>query len=404
MKISATLRLLPLLLALAAVPAAAQQPPPHDPLDDATLRLGPIGLTPTIALRDIGRDTNVFNEPVNPKSDFTATVSPRLDVLVHPGPVLLTYTTTTDYVYYRTYASERGNNVGTSLRADFDFGAVKPFVSTAFSNTRERLNREIDARARHRDASYGAGLRVQLFEGMFATIGARQLKTTFDPGAEFRGQKLETTLNQTLDGIDGGLGVDLTPLTALQLIVTKERNRFEFLPERDSDTLRIMPTVTFSPLAVLSGSAAFGYRRFTAHSALIPDFSGFVSTVTIGTTIRERHRIETTFARDLNYSYEEDASQYIETGIRATWTWQIAGPFDSRLSAGRSRLHYRAPSLTSQTDDDTATSYGASLGYRIRERLRVALNADWWERDSERSSDRTYRNRRVYANLTWGKQ
>lgn len=404
MNISATVRLLPLLLAVAAAPAAAQQPPPHDPLDDATLRLGPIGISPTLALRDIGRDTNVFNEPANPKSDFTATVSPRLDVLVHPGPVLLTYTTTTDYVYYRTYTSERGNNLGTSLRADFDFDRVKPFVVASFSNTRERLNREIDARARHRDASYAAGARVQLFEGTFATIGGRQLKTTFDPGAEFRGQKLETTLNQTLDGIDGSLGVDLTPLTTLQVIVTKERNRFEFLQARDSDSLRIMPTVTFSPLAVLNGSAAFGYRRFTAHSPQVPDFSGFVSTVTIGATIRERNRVETTFARDLNYSYEEEASQYIETGIRATWTWQIAGPFDTRLSAGRSRLHYRSPALTAATDDDTATTYATSLGYRIREWLRVALNADWWERDSERSTDRTYQNRRVYASLTWGKQ
>lgn len=404
MSISVTRRLLPIVLLVAAGPVAAQQPPPRDPLDDATIRFGAIGLTPTVVVRDIGRDTNVFNEPANPKSDFTATFSPRLDVLAHPGPVLLTYTTTTDYVYYQTYASERGTNLGTSLRADFDFGVFKPFVVAGFSNTRDRLNREIDARARHRDESYGAGLRVQLFERMFASIAGRQLQTTYDPGAEFRGQTLETTLNQTLDGVDAGVGVELTPLTTLQLIVTKERNRFEFTPIRDSETLRIMPTVTFSPLAILSGSAAFGYRRFTAHSPLVPDFSGFVSTVTLGTTIRERNHVDATFARDLSYSYEEDASQYIETGVRVSWTWQIAGPFDSRLSAGRSRLHYRSPALTAQNDDDTATTYGASLGYRLKERLRVGLNADWGERDSERSIDRTYQNRRVYANLTWGKR
>jgi hypothetical protein len=33
----------------------------------------------------VGRDSNVFNEASNPKSDFTATISPRLDVICTRG-------------------------------------------------------------------------------------------------------------------------------------------------------------------------------------------------------------------------------------------------------------------------------------------------------------------------------
>jgi len=221
MRLPSIARLSSLLLLLAPATAAAQQSqPPPDPLDAATVRVGPFGLTPTIAIRDIGRDTNVFNDATDPKSDFTATISPKLGVLVHPGPVLFTYTTTTDYVYYQTYASERGTNVGSSLRADFDFGAFKPFLSAAAANTRERLNREIDARARHRDQAYAGGVRVQLTDAVFATVGARQSKTNFDPDAEFRGQRLETTLDQTLEALDAGGGVALTPLTTVQLVTT----------------------------------------------------------------------------------------------------------------------------------------------------------------------------------------
>jgi hypothetical protein len=405
MRLPSIVRLSPLVLLLAPATAAAQQSQPSpDPLDAATLRVGPFGLTPTIAIRDIGRDTNVFNEATNPKSDFTATISPKLGVLVHPGPVLFTYTTTTDYVYYQTYASERGTNVGSSLRVDFDFGAFKPFVSAAAGNTRERVNREIDARARHRDQAYAAGLRLQLSEAVFATVGARQTKTDYDSNAEFRGQRLETTLNQTLDAVDAGGGVALTPLTTVQLVVTKERSRFEFTPERNSESLRLLPSVSFSPLAALNGTASVGYRRFTAHSALVPDFSGLISTVTLATTAVEGHRVEATFSRDLSYSYEEDTSEYIETGVQLAWTWQIAGPFDSRLTAGRSRLHYRGPDLAAGRDDDTATNYGISLGWHAKEQLRIAVNADWRARDSERSADRAYDNRRIYANLTWGRQ
>lgn len=396
--------LVPFVLALAVrVVAAQSSAAPPDPLEGSVIRWGPLGLNPALVLRDVGRDTNVFNEATDPKSDFTATISPKLDVLLHPGPMKLTFTTNTDYVYYQTYASERGTNLGAALRVDFNFDRFEPFVSTAHVNTRERLNREVDARARHHDQSYAGGLKVHLSEDVFATGAVRQTKTTFDPDAVFRGEKLETTMNRTDDAVEAGGGVALTPLTTLQVNVSRERSRFEFTPERNSETLRIVPTVSFNPLAILSGTASVGYRHFTGHSPSVPDYSGLVSTVTLATTIAERHRIEGTFGRDLQYSYDETASEYIETGGTVVWTWQIVRAFDTRVTAGRSRLHYRSPDLAASEDDDTTRLYGVSVGYHLNLNLRAGLNAEWRARNSERSPDYAYDGRRVYANLTWGK-
>jgi hypothetical protein len=400
-------RLMPMVFLLSVHAAAAQtsasQSTPPDPVDEATLRFGPVGLNPALLIRDLGRDNNVFNDPTNPKSDFTATVTPRLEVVTHPGPLKLSWVTTSDYVYYQTYTSERGTNLGNTVKADFDLRAFHPFVGVGFANTRERFNREIDARARHRDQQYSGGFRVQLSEGVFATAGIRQTEYTFDPDAEFRGQSLATTLNRTEEGIEAGGGVNLTPLTSLAVTVSRERARFEFLPERNSQTLRVTPTVSFSPLAILQGTASVGYRRFTAESPQVPDYKGFVATVTLGTTIRERHRLDTTVARDLQYSYEEDVAEYIETGFTAGWNWQITGPIDSRLYGGRSRLHYRSPTLTEGQTDDIAHTFGFSVGWRFSGHLRAGVNGDWRGRDSERSADRTYDNRRIFATLTWGK-
>jgi len=394
--------LLPALLAASAV--SAQEPPPRDPVDDATIRFGRVGLTPVLTIRDVGRDNNVFNEAANPKSDFTATFSPKLDVLVHPGPVLLTLTTTSDYIYYQTYTSERATNVGSTLRADFTFGPVKPFVSAGGGNAKDRVNREIDARARHRDRAYAAGVRVQVYEGLFVSAGARQSTTAFDGDATFRGENLADALNEKMEALDGTVGVALTPLTSVSVVVTKQRDRFDLSPDRDSDTLRVMPTVTFSPLAILSGSAAFGYRRFTTLDPTVPDYHGFVATLTLSTTVRDKHHLETTFGRDVQYSYEEDALYYIETGVQGTWTWEVAGPIEARLTGGRARLHYQSPSLTEATDDDIAFTYGAGVAWRLREHLKVGVNADWRERTSERGADRGFDNRRIFANVTWGKQ
>jgi hypothetical protein len=385
--------------------AAAAQDPPRDPVDDATVRIGPVGLTPTFVIRDIGRDNNVFNEAENPKSDFTATFSPKLDLLVHPGRLLLGFTTSTDYVYFQKYTSERGTSYGSSVRADLEFGPVRPFVAAGWNNAKNRVNREIDVRARHQDDSYSAGVRVQIFEGLFATASVRQAHTVFDEdNPEFRGVELSTTLNDKTRSIEAGGGVAVTPLTTIQVTVARQEDRFDLSPDRDADTLRISPTVTFSPLAILSGTATLGYRQFKPKSPTIASFEGFVSGLSLSTTVLERNRFEVSFSRDLQYSAEETAPVYLETGVQGSWSWQVAAGLDVRVNGGRSRLNYRSPTLTAATDDDIAINYGASVGYHVREHLRVAVNADWSERTSERGADRTYQNRRIYASLTWGKQ
>src|SRR5690348_10625532 len=142
---------------LPAHAASAQQSDQPDPLDTAIVRLGPLGINPAITLHDVGRDENVFNDPVNPKSDFTFTLSPKAEVLFRPRIVHLDYTAATDYVYYETYTSERSTNESSSLRVDFDFARVQPFVTVQGVNSHERYNQEVDARAHHHQTAYTAG-------------------------------------------------------------------------------------------------------------------------------------------------------------------------------------------------------------------------------------------------------
>ena len=47
---------------------------------EARSHLGPIYLTPTILLKELGVDSNVFNAAGEQKSDFTFTVGPKVDL------------------------------------------------------------------------------------------------------------------------------------------------------------------------------------------------------------------------------------------------------------------------------------------------------------------------------------
>ena len=49
-----------------------------DPLESMPFRFGPFGLNPTLAVTNLGVDDNIFNASTDPESDFTFTVTPRL--------------------------------------------------------------------------------------------------------------------------------------------------------------------------------------------------------------------------------------------------------------------------------------------------------------------------------------
>ena len=57
--------------------SAAAQDPVEDPVATARVHLGPLALTPHMALMNVGVDNNVFNETVAPKRDFTFTAADR---------------------------------------------------------------------------------------------------------------------------------------------------------------------------------------------------------------------------------------------------------------------------------------------------------------------------------------
>jgi hypothetical protein len=394
-----------LFAAAAAVPSAAQIAPPPDP-DTPIIQAGPFGISPTLMLRELGRDENVFNERDDPKGDFTFTLVPRAEVVFKPRALRVSYIASTEYVYYRTYASERSTNLSSAVRADLALGWLRPYVLATGMTSRQRLNHEVDLRARHRERVYGAGVGIRI--GTRLTLGAsgRTSRLRFDEGL-FRGEELAASLDSDLDALEGSAGLQLTPFTAISLVVSHEEQRFRVAGERDSDSLRITPTFTFSPEAVLNGSIALGYRRFTPRSGALSAYSGVVATATVGTTLWNRHRVEMVFARDVRYSYERNTPYYLATGGNVTVTSQLAGPFDLRLTGSRQLLAYRGlrgEPAAERPGDDTVSSYGGGIGYRLRDQLRLGLNAEWSGRDSQLSLDREYRNRRIFVSVTWGKQ
>src|SRR3954470_20167336 len=74
---------------------------------NARMHVGPLYISPALLLKEAGIDSNVFNQAVDPKSDFTMTVTPQADIAItFARRALLTTTVGSDLVYYANYATE----------------------------------------------------------------------------------------------------------------------------------------------------------------------------------------------------------------------------------------------------------------------------------------------------------
>jgi hypothetical protein len=370
--------------------------------DRPTLELGPVQFRPALMFKDVGIDNNVFNEPTNPKRDFTSTFTPALEVSTHPGRARLTYTTATDFVYFQKYTAERSRNTSMGGRAEMDLSWLKPFASFSAAVTSARPNSEIDARVRHEPRTYTAGTTVKIASRTSIGILGRRTTETYDENAFFRGQDLARALNTTMRAYESSVNFELTPFTTFSIVGGKEEQRFEHAPERDADSIRIAPTLTFSPLGLITGSASFGYRRFNGLDPSFPDYSGFVSSGSVGVLFYDRYKVDTTFTRDARYSYERTLPYYIVSGVRAALSAQTVGPIDLRLLGGHEALSYRALAGGTVPARDRVLVYGGGVGYRIATRARFAVDAEFSHRLSERDESREFRNHRLVALLTWG--
>src|SRR5262245_48190516 len=97
--------------------------------------LGPVSLYPSIALRDIGTDSNVRNESDNAKEDFTFTAQPRLKAVTPFGPALWTASATVGLVYYAVYKDEQSVNRQFESRIAGTRGRLRPFVGATLNQT-----------------------------------------------------------------------------------------------------------------------------------------------------------------------------------------------------------------------------------------------------------------------------
>jgi putative beta-barrel porin BBP2 len=357
--------------------------------DSSTIRvhLGPLWLNPSLALTNLGIDTNVFNaaDANVPQRDFTYTVEPQTDLYLRMGRTWLIGNVKEDLVWYQKFLDQRsvnGNYTGNWLipltRMTFNVGGN-------FVNTRERPGYEIDTRPRRTEKAVNGAFELRALSKTFVGARGERRKIDYDSAAVFLGSNLRFELARTLTSEALTLRHRLTPLTNITFDVGKEQERFAFSPIRDSNSTRFNAGVSFDRFAVINGSAQFGYRNFKPLSPDLPVFAGPTSTVNLSYTALGATRVGVTAIRDLQDSFDINQPYYLQSGINASVAQQVYGPLDVQGRIGGQRLAYLArPGVAIQAPNrvDHVQMYGVGVGYHLGRDLRFGVNVDEQKRQS----------------------
>ncbi len=377
------------LFLLGLVSPSLAQDQPTDPWEQMRFRTGPLAWTPTIQLKNLGWDTNVFNAVDEPQRDFTFTLSPQVDWWFRAGRARLHGTNVVDAVYFASFPGERSINQGHQLTFEYPLNRIRPYAGASYLDTRDRPGFEIDARAAHTERGARAGADVRISGKTTLDIGGRFTDYAFDGDAEFLGSNLAQVLNRQAAYGTASIRYKLTPLTTLTLAGEAGREEFDEAPNRDNRSFRVMPGVEFDQFALLKGRASVGFRRLDMVSPEIEDFAGIVANVDLSYVLMGRTRFSVGVDRDVAFSFEELQPYYVLTGVSGLVRQSLARGWDVEVRASRQRLAYRSVSADAGRVDHVDV-FGGGVGYRLSGGSRAGAFIERVRRQSPRYVTRDY--------------
>ena len=405
------LALLLLLTLPVGVSAQSSSPDIEDVRKNAQLQAGPFYVSPSLLLKELGVDTNVFNEPDAEKSDFTFTLAPRVDVWVPVARrALFTTRAATDLVWYAKYDTERSVDPQASVRADIFVRRLRLFGEAAHQSSRQRLNYEIDLRSRHLRNDVTVGAEVKVTPRLSIEAAGRRSGIAFDADAVFHGTSLEHALNRTTTSAVLAARHRATPLTTFVAAAEQLRDEFEFSPERDSESVRATAGLEFKPRALISGSAMVGFRRFVPEHQAVPDYTGLVAHLGLSYRLLGATTFGVSYTRDLQYSFEPFQPYYVLNGVGGSVRQALGSRFDVLVSADRVLHDYRnlllhpggGAVLPLGAREDVVLVGAASLGFRLGRDARIGAGVSYQERRSSTASVRNYTTVRFATTVSYG--
>lgn len=361
---------------------------------------GPIGWTPTVAVRDAGIDSNVFDDPDEPIEDRIATFASSVDAQMTLAHFKVQGTGAAEYLYYQRLVRERALTTRFTMRVEAPTRRIVPFGTGAYARAKERQTPEIDVQSRYTTSAVGAGLSVFVMaRGAIQLAGRREI-TAYDRGQVLRGADLAQRFNRDSDSAVVGFRFNITELTSITADASVARDRFTLKPEQNTSNLNWTAAIEFAPDAVIRGRAGIGYHVMEPRGAAAIAFRGLTANVDLSYVLLGRTRFNGRYFRDTAYSLE--APYYLLTTLGADVAQLIGGPFEILLRGNRQYSDYpENPGLRIPHRIDILDTIAAGVGVRMSDTSRATVTYELARRLTPVDGLRFDR-RRVLTSFSYG--
>ena len=308
-RLNAVTRCGALLLMLAAPPMAGAQSFGAGPLTGSlpnteptsgVLSLGRFRFAPGLKIHEIGKDSNVFDERDNPKSDFVFRARPDVSAFAKVRFAQVSALVGSELSYYKKYAGERQAGLEYRGRLDLLAGRLRPFVAGGSTRSRTRPNGEIDVRADQKLEEVSAGIGYEMGPHSLIYGSAVDYSVQYFDARE-EGVELAAALNHQNRVYSLGVQTALTPFATLTVSGSLQEDRFRRSPGRDADRRVGRAAVDISPEAVLSGFASIGFDDVKPVDPLVVPFRGVTGSAGLAYSFLEIGRFVVTFQRGMQY-------------------------------------------------------------------------------------------------------
>lgn len=362
------------------------------------LTIGRVRFAPGLSVREIGWDSNVFDEPeTEAKEDWVAAVQPDVSAFTRLRFLRLSAYAGSELTYYKTYDSERSVGHDVRARADVMLSRLRPFIGVGQMETRTRPNGEVDTRADRDEKELSGGLAFDLSPTSLVYAATYRASLRYEDALE-DGVNLGETMTRDGSSYEAGMKTDLTPLLSVQLAASYRQDDFTFEPNRNSQSWNGTATFRLAPEAVVNGTVVAGYRDMSFVDPELSSFKGFVGTASVTYSFLEVGRLSAILTRGVEYSFDTEEAYYVEQSAAVAYTHRLFGDVDAQVMGVRAAFDYDArPRLPAHTD--TYDTVSGSVGYNLRNRTRIALYYEYARRRSPAFADRNYERRRAF--LSW---
>jgi Putative beta-barrel porin 2 len=345
---------------------------------ESRFRLGPVYLSPVIAIRDATYDNNVFGTNENPRGDFRTTVQAGAGLILPVGKnAFLRAGAFPEYTWYEQLTERRffGGKYGGSVRVFANRLTLD--ASGDYSKTDVLFSSEAQTRAIEEIYTFRLGAELRVLNRLFV-YGEGDVKRYrySEPGAPETVQGVSLT-DRTERGFRGEVRYRWSE--DVRLAAGYEQIQAEFVqPQQRDNVIRAVVGTVYYDRGKLLVKVAGGYsKEKPIHDSTIPPFSGFIGSGSVSYTLLRPLDLQAFAERGVTYgvgspyyiTYRYGAGVVIRTG----WRVSMRGFGSLGTDSYSTPVAVPGGGLVDRRDD--VKDYGGSLDFLFTSRIQARFAA-----------------------------